>query len=259
MNFTAEIQTPAGSMFDSFAAGDINFQPTGYSPGFGRHNLGQRAFSRDGRVFRFVRMGAVAAVPGTLYQSLAPVANHLALTPTAGSSIGATQVTATLGATAAAANLYAQGWLQVDTAPGPGIMYGVNNHLAVLSAGIITVNLNPDDPIQVALTTTSRVGLISNPYADVIQVPTARTGIVVGVPLVAIPIGYYGWVQTWGPCCLLINGTPAVTAPVINGGTTAGSADVWTAAAQPTTQKVGDMMQVGVSTKYNAVYLTIAP
>ena len=48
-----------------------------------------------------------------------------------------------------------------------------------------------------------------------------------------------------------------ITAPVMNGLTTAGSVDVWTAAAQPTSNLLGHMMQVGVSTKYNFVYLAI--
>jgi hypothetical protein len=67
----------------------------------------------------------------------------------------------------------------------------------------------------------------------------------------------YGWIQTWGPVSALINGTPAVTAPVINSATTAGALDVWTAAAQPTSSLVGEMMQVGVSGEANHVFLKI--
>lgn len=258
MNFTAQTQAPMGGNFDSFLPGDINQQP-GITPTWGRFPLSNRFETRDGRVFRFCRMGAVAAAPGKLYQSSAPVANHLALTPTVASAVGSTQIIATLGATLATVNQYAEGWVQIDTTPGQGVSYGVNNHAAVASAGVITVNLNVDDAITVALTTSSRVGLIANPYADVILTPTTRTGICIGVPLAAIAIGSYGWLQTWGPAAVLINGTPAVSAPVINGATTTGSVDVWTAAAQPTSQYIGDMMQVGVSGKYNMVFLRIAP
>jgi hypothetical protein len=73
-----------------------------------------------------------------------------------------------------------------------------------------------------------------------------------------IPASNYGWLQTWGPAAVLINGTPAVTAPVVNSVTAAGAVDVWTAAAQPTASYVGEMMQVGVSGKFNFVYLKIA-
>ena len=96
-----------------------------------------------------------------------------------------------------------------------------------------------------------------NPYKNVIKTPTTITAKVVGVAGYIITATEYGWLNTWGPCSVLINGTPAITAPVINGGTTAGSVDVWTAGAQPTANLVGAMMQVGVSTKYNFVFLEI--
>lgn len=216
--------------------------------------------TRDGRVFRFARVGAVALVAGTLQQAPGPIANHLAQTPAA-AAIGARTVTiSTLGATAATANQYAEGWLQVDTTPGNGIMYGIDNHLANAGSAALIVNLCQDEAIQVALTTSSRVGLIANPYGDVIIAPTTQTNICVGVPLVAAGIGTYCWLQTWGPCPVLINGTPAVTGYVVNPGTTAGAVDKWTtAAADVAVQVVGHMMQTGVSTKNNAVYLTIFP
>lgn len=258
MNFTPDMEISNADSLTAYAAGDYN-AGSGNSPAlFSRYRLGQKGITRDGRVFRFGRVGAVAAVAGSIYQSAAPVPNHLAQTPAA-AAIGATAVTiSTLGATAATQNQYAEGLLQVDTTPGNGIAYGINNHLANAGSAILVVNLEKDDAIQVALTTSSRVGLFSNPYADVIVVPTTKTANVIGVPLVAAAIGAYCWFQTWGLCPVLINGTPAVTAPVVNSATTAGAADVWTAAAQPTAQYLGDMAQVGVSTKNNMVFLKIA-
>lgn len=223
-----------------------------------KHPLGTVRRSIDGRSYVYVKAGAVDLVKGNLIQAAAPVANHLALTPTATAAIGALVVTATLGATAASANQYAEGYLQVDTAPDLAGFYTIKDHLAVLSSGIITVNLDINDPVVVAITATSRVGLIANPYSGVIQTPTTITNKVVGVAPYIITAAQYGWLQTWGPACVLINGTPAVTAPVINGATTAGSVDVWTAAAQPTANYVGEMLQVGVSTKANAVFLKIS-
>lgn len=224
-----------------------------------KHPLGTRVQSSDGRVYRYAKAGSVDLVKGNVIQASAPAANHLALTPTATCAAGTFVVTATLGATAAAANLYAEGYLQVDTAPDLAGFYTIKDHLAVLSSGIITVNLDLNDPIQVSITATSRVGLIANPYSGVIQTPTTITAKVVGVAPYIITAAQFGWLQTWGPACVLINGTPAVTAPVINGATTAGSVDVWTAAAQPTANYVGEMLQVGVSAKANAVFLKISP
>jgi hypothetical protein len=92
----------------------------------------------------------------------------------------------------------------------------------------------------------------------VILVPTTATAKVAGVAGCILTSGEYGWLQTRGPCSVLINGTPAVTSPVVYSGTTTGAVDVWTtAAAAVTTEPIGHMMQVGVSTKFNFVFLTI--
>lgn len=255
----AEVQIAPYDTWTTALVGGIG-SGSGNSPAnFGQMRLGASIRTRDGRVFRFGQVGAVAAVAGSLYQASAPVANHLAQTPAA-AAIGATSFTiTTLGATAATQNQYAEGWAQIDTTPGNGIMYGIDNHLANAGSAAFVVNLAKDEAIQVALTTASRVGFIANPYSLVIVTPTTRTAVCIGIPLVAAAINAYCWFQTWGPCPALINGTPAVTAPVINSATTAGALDVWTAAAQPTSMAVGEMMQVGVSGKNNAVFLRIHP
>lgn len=258
MNFTPEMQISNADSLTSYAVGDYSAGSGNTPAAFGRYRLGQLARTRDGRTFRFGRVGAVAAVAGSVYQSPAPVPNHLAQTPAA-AAIGATSVTiTTLGATAATANQYAEGCLQIDTTPGNGIMYGIDNHLANAGSAVLVVNLCKDDAIAIALTTASRVGLIANPYADVIVCPTTATGKAIGVPLVAAGIGAYCWFQVYGICPVLINGTPAVTAPVVPSGTTAGAVDKWTtAAADVAVEPIGHMVQVGVSGKNNAVFLTI--
>ena len=181
--FTGEVQISDQDIYTANSAGGIG-SGSGTGVQFGRFRLGQRGVTKDGRVFRYARIGAVAAVAGSLYQSSAPVPNHLAMTPSA-ASIGATSVSLTLGATAATANQYAEGYLQVDTTPGNGISYLVQSHAAIGSAGTGTINIDPESPIQVALTGSSRVGLIANPYADLIVCPTTVTAVPMGVPLVA--------------------------------------------------------------------------
>lgn len=218
--------------------------------------LGTLAIDKYGSFYRYCQAGASALVVGELQQRAAPIANHLANTPPA-VAIGATSFSYTPAATAGAANLYAEGFLQVDTTPGNGYRYGISGHAAIVASTAFTLNLYPDDPIEVALTTSSRVGLHHNRWKNVIQTPTTITARVAGVAITPIAAASYGWLITRGPWPCLINGTPAVTAPVINGATTAGSLDVWTAAAQPTANLVGHMMQVGVSTKNNMVDLCI--
>lgn len=244
MNFAADVQVTGSQVYDF---GTVQQFP-----------LGTRCKTRDGRMFRYMQAGAVLLVPGNVIQGPAILVNHLALTPSA-AALGATQVVATLGATAAAENLYADGYLQVDTTPGNGYVYQVDSHLAVLSSGVITVNLRKDDPVQVALTTSSRVGLLQNQYKGGIQAPvTTATGIIIGVAVSAIAINNYGWVQTHGIASPLINGTPALGANVLGiSGTTAGSVDIETAAPLIVSQRIGRMAQIGVSTKNNFVFLTI--
>lgn len=259
MNSTAESQALG---FDSFGTSLPGVAGGGAGQGtsvqFGPHMLGTRMQTRDGRVFHLCRMGAVAALPGKVYQSSVPVPNHLAQTPAA-AALGATSVTiTTLGATAATVNQYANGWMQVDTTPGEGVMYGIDSHLANAGSAALILNLVKDDPIQVALTSSSRVGLIANAYADVIVTPTTATGCIMGVPNGLCAAGSYCWLQTWGPCAVLINGTPGNGVAVVNGATTIGSVDVAAVAAEINTRRLGDMMQIGVSTKYNAVFLRIA-
>src|SRR5438128_4949589 len=258
MNSTPE---HLGTVYDTFSTALAGIYPAGASSTAGiqagQLRLGSRIKTRDGRVFHFARVGAVAAVAGSLYQGSAPVANHLAQTPAA-AAVGATSVTiSTLGATAATQNQYAEGWLQVDTTPGNGIMYGIDSHLANAGSAALVVNLAKDDPIQVALTTASRVGLIANPYADIIVTPTTATAVCVGVPLVAAPIGAYCWLQTWGPCPLLVTGSPGVGVAVINSASVAGSVDVAAPTTEITMRAVGRMMQVGVAGKNNSVYLML--
>lgn len=241
----------------NFSAPLVGFGQDGFTASTTqKHSLGARAQTNDGRVFRYCQAGGADLVAGNVIQSSAPVTAHLANTPPA-VAIGATAFTYTPGAATGAANLYAEGYLQVDTTPGNGYTYQVAGHAAIASSTAFTLVLV--DPIQVALTTSSRVGLLANAYKNVIQTPTTQTAAVVGVAPYVIPTTQYGWLQTWGPASVLINGTPAITAPVVNSATTAGAVDKWTtAAADVAVQLVGHMMQVGVSTKCNFVFLQIA-
>ena len=176
--------------------------------------IGAYMVDRVGRGYRYCKNSTVALVAGNVIQAVAQTTTHQNLTATA-NSIGDTSAVATLGALAAAANLYAEGIFQVDTTPDIGSSYGIASHAAVLSGGVITATLYSDDPIVVAWTSSTRVGLWQNAYKNVIQSPTTATGIIVGVAPFAIPastttVDYFGWIQTHGPASVLVAGTPAV-------------------------------------------------
>jgi hypothetical protein len=228
--------------------------------GFGTtqlHPLGAMAVTKDGRIYRYAQCGDTLLVAGNLVQGIPKVTAHLANTPPV-VPIGATQFTYTPGAATAVANQYAEGYLNVDTTPGNGLIYRISGHPAIASATAFLLTLDNDDPIQVALSASSRVGLHSHPQKLVVQCPTAITARVAGFCVSPIAINNFGWLLTHGPVSALINGTPAITSPVANSATTAGAVDVWTtAAAAVTITPVGYMMQVGVTGKNNLVFATI--
>jgi hypothetical protein len=216
------------------------------------HPLGTTGFANDGRVFKYAQ--AVAdTVAGNVQQSTAPLPNHLAKTAPV-VAIGATSFAFTPGNTAGAANLYAEGYLQADTGPGNGYTYSISGHAAIVASTAFTLYLA--EPIQIAFSGSSALGLIHNPCKNVIICPTTQTATAVGVSTYIITGSSYGWIQCNGPASVLINGTPTITAPVVPSGTTPGAVDLWTtAAAAVTVQPIGHAMQVGVSTKNNFCYL----
>lgn len=220
-------------------------------------NPGDRIETDDGRVYRYALAGAVDLVAGNVLQGPAIVTTHLANTPPA-VAIGATSFTYTPGGTLGTLNQYAGGYLQIDTTPGNGYTYAISGHPAFALSTAFTLTLK--DAIQVALTTSSRVGLMANPYRGVIQFPvTTATGIVAGVAPYIITAAQYGWIQTWGICSVLIAGTPALGAGVMTPSTTAGSAVVLTTTNLVVAQTVGYMAQIGVDGKNNWVDLRIRP
>ena len=216
-----------------------------------QHKIGSRATTPDGRVYRYAKAGATALVAGDLLQAPAIVANHQNLTPAA-AAIGATTVTVTLGATAATADQYAEGFLVVNVAPGIGYTYAIKSNPAAALSATMVVTL--DDTIQVALTASSRVSLIANSYNGVIQSPTVATSSPVGVGVEATTANSFQFIQVYGPCSVLSDLTvAAVGLGVIASTTTAGAITVATA----TGGNIGYALQAGVSAERRAVFLNI--
>lgn len=228
-----------------------------------RHPLGTMALSKDGRVFRYGSVGATDTVAGSLYQSAAPIANHLALT-SAAQAIGdgyPVPIVVTPAGTAGAANLYAEGYLGVDTTPANGMVHRISGHPAIVASTAFNLYLDPDDKVQIAFTTSTRYGLFHNPWKTVIVAATTVTASVCGLaPIVITGNGTaenYGWLQTRGHAQGLINGTPGVGIGLVSSATTAGAFDVAAVAAEINVRIIARTRQVCVSTKNNAIYLLL--
>lgn len=215
-------------------------------------DLGARIKSDDGRVFRYVKAGGTALVAGKLQQSPAEITDHQGLTPVA-ASIGATTVTVTLGSTAVTANQYAQGFLVVASADGAGYSYKISSHPAADASATVVLTL--EDALIEAITTSSTIDLVLNPYAGVIINPTTLSSAPIGVAVYDIPAASYGWVQTKGPAPVLADGTNAVGADVVASNGTAGAVED---AASPGAQPLVGRCLTGAATgEYGMVLLQL--
>lgn len=183
--------------------------------------LGAYAESDDGRGFRYVLNGATAVVPGKVYQAAAEDTTNL--NPSGGlavaaAAIGATSVTLT-GTLTLTANQLAGGYMSVAVTPGQGYLYRVKSNTAVTAAANCVVTL--EDPLLVALTTSSKVVFQLNAYNGIIVAPATMTNVCVGVGIYAIAAAQYGWIQTHGTasCLQTGTGTCGTALGVLQGGT----------------------------------------
>ena len=164
--------------------------------------LGAKAETADGREFKYGLAGASNLAIGKLSQQAAVVANHQNIAVAGAAAAGATQVTVTLGATAATANQYAGGYLNVIDSAGAGATYLISGHPSASSSGSLVVNLV--EPITTALTTSSKVNLTTNPYSGLVISATTTISYITGVPGIAVTAAYYGWFQTRGVASVFV-------------------------------------------------------
>jgi hypothetical protein len=221
--------------------------------------IGTRMILPDGRVFRYAFSNGAAGA-GTGVQSSAALANHDSdLVVTAAAAVGAKSASVTLGATAAAEDLYANGYLLVNDEAGEGHVYKIRQHDAIGSGGTGTINLMDGDTIVVALTTSSQVGLVANPYMHVIPSPGgAQTGRTVGFTTAAVADNSYFWAQTWGETAVLVDGTLVIFRPIRMSDGTAGAVEEYSSQTDAEEQEVGFATNVrGLDAEYQFAFLTI--
>lgn len=221
------------------------------------HSLGVKVTAGDGREFRYISTAEDIAA-GLLVQTTLEHTNHESRTPDA-SAIGDKTIVMTLGATAADANEYAGGFMVVTNTPGLGLMYEIDRHAAVLSAGVATIYLK--DPIKVALTTDSRVDLVHNPYKDCLIFDGANgteTGIPLGVSTCAITSGEFGWICVTGAVsCLSDGGNTIGHGCVATNSNTINGATENAADGTEVQCPVGYALTTGTDTEYPAIFVKI--
>lgn len=185
-----------------------------------------------GRRFVYASHSGSGIGIGSLCAVAAPVANHVSVAYASGGTAGSQTATVTLGATAATADQYKDGWFVPIDGTGQGQLRQIDTHPAADASA--TLELTVTDPFDTALGT-GEVSLVKNEFADVVVHPgmAATTGnnAPIGVNPVVVPDGstdtQYFWMQVGGPALVLKNGTALTDgAPVVPADGTADAGQV---------------------------------
>ena len=210
----------------------------------------------DGRIFRYVENGGTAIGEGLLVASEAPAGNHDDdLVVATSSTVGGLTIGVTLGGTAAAKNLYAEGYIRPNlAATTPHEMYKIKSHPAIGSSGSGTISIDEPDGFQTAIVAgTDTVGLIKSPYKDIVVAPAAVAGRFVGVTCADLEADYFGWVQVSGIANVKIDGTPAIGTLV---GASSNHAGQFLAIGADTTPALARIHGIaGVDNEFHSVFL----
>lgn len=218
--------------------------------------LGTRLAFADGRVFRYAYNGTVALDPGK-FVKCAEISASNWINEEVLAAVAAGEHTLTVETAACpTADIYKDGWLQINDAAGEGIQYKIKSYKANATTAT-SCDIVLYDPIATALTTASEATLIGNPYYATV-VATAITEWIIGVPPISVAASYYYWLQTWGVAPVWSEGTPSAGFCIqLAVGNTVAGATVRTTV--DTTPPLGIQLLVGVATEYKPVYLMIAP
>ncbi len=214
-------------------------------------DLGAEVVTGDGRAYRYVLAGSIALVAGKLNVSSGEVTTLEGLA-IAASAAAATTVTTTTTVTVTA-NQFAGGYLVTASLTGKGFTYKIKSHPAA-TAAVVTFTL--EDPISVALDTTTTVTVVANPYANVrVSYLNNFNAVPVGVPVFNLAAANYGWVQSRGPVGILADDAIAV-------GIGVQQSDVVDGAITPqgvggTIPNIGIAMQAITDTNYGPVFLLL--
>ena len=218
------------------------------------HQLGDVYRDSYGRCFVYAKAGGTALGRGKLAVQPTTVANHnnmsFAVAPTAGD----TKIQVTLGATAATADQYKDGWMVVNDGTGQGRLYPVEGNLAADSAGTCVVYLKEAIDTTGALSE-ANVDLEYGKWNGTVISAADQADCPAGVPLVAVTAAYYYWSQTGGPVSVLADETLTPVGGVVTiGSSVTGSVEMLDAVAEPV---IGEVMLAGVDTEYPIVNLQI--
>ncbi len=230
---------------------------------------GTKFDTSDGREFVLVQNGGTALVAGNLIQGPVNIgANHQNLATTT-AAIGATQITVTLGGTAATLNQYQGGFAVINAGTGIGQTLKIASHPAQTSTSG-TVVLTLEDPLKVAtLASDTKTSLMLPVYGSangvdvrtsgVVVCPVTLTGPVIGVSVTPIAastttVPTYGFIQTKGVVGCLNDATTAIGLDLMHSTNTAGAVMTYVVA---TAGIVGNSYVAGVTTEVRPIKINL--
>jgi hypothetical protein len=224
--------------------------------------LGTRGVADDGRVFYYASADGAALNAGQVYVRRERVPNHTGLaTATDCLVLGAREAAdITLGATALTADDYADGFVSVESNGGHSSMLKIaGGHDSASASATVTIPLAEE--VHTASDASTTVSLIHNPYRAPQISNTDQADVLVGIPVVDIADGSFGWIQTWGEASVLADETVSAVgqALVIGTGTAGAVEEDDTATTVSQEPIVGWNIEPLADGEYNAVYLTIRP
>ena len=167
--------------------------------------LGTLRITKDGRKFRYAKAGSSDLCPGKMGLCAAldsQLVDEAGIAMAVGDYSVAQVVTSGV---AMAENELRGGYFQVQSAPGPGQNYLITGNTLIDASGTI-VNVSLDDPIRVAITTSSKVSLVRSPWYEVYESSTGEA-MAAGVAPIVVTTLYYYWAQTGGMANVLQEGT----------------------------------------------------
>ena len=261
-----------GTIYGDFGDEKVTVTPSDTSPTAGDVDpnnglvVGTRMILPDGRVFRYAfSNGAVGAGKGV--QSSIALANQDTDLVPAAAAVGDKSVTLTFGTspnTDVTADQYANGYLLVNDVDGEGHVYRIKGKGAHVAADVsaspaVEIFLQDGDTIATALTTSSEVGLVANPYQDVIITPAgAQTARCVGYTACEVADNTYFWVQTWGEAAVFADGTLVIFRPIRVSDGVAGALENYASQTASEEQVVGFATNVLAATsEYQFAFLQI--
>ena len=205
-------------------------------------------------IYRYGQMGSGAVTAGKLVQHAAIDSNHANMTATAAVSAGETAISVETGGNDMTLNEYANGYLWVNDVNGEGQTMRVKSNPAHDHSADPSVVITTYDALATALTTSSQLSIIHDPYTGLIVAPATETGCVMGATVIDMTADYYGWFTVSGPQALLTVGTVVVGNIAVRSGGTAGGV---APATDNVLTEIGEVMAVSANTEYSLVWMNI--